>query len=198
MKLFLVKNFYSIIMIFFVGFMTLPFPTSPIQISWITFGTVNIPATLIAFKVLLPKYMKQFRRDVLEYVLVCGTISAVNLSLLYAITYYGSNLNMEAARSAVTLFIAFLGTLIFWNIMGVELSEPRTLIEHWRVTLTGLALCAVTMIAPFMLPDLFKFVPPTPLGWALIISIFLLTVVMVHTFTRNRYLIGQVWELVKP
>lgn len=198
MKLFLVKNFYNIVMIFFVGFMTLPFPTSPIQISWITFGTVNIPATLIAFKVIRPKTMKKFRRDVLEYVLICGTICAVNLSLLYAITYYGSNQNTDAARSVVTLFIAFLGTLIFWNIMGVEIFEPRTLVQHWRVTLTGLVLFVLTILAPFILPDWFAFVPPAPLVWALMIAVFALTAVMVHTFTRNRHLIEQAWELLKP
>jgi cation-transporting ATPase E len=198
MKLFLVKNFYNIVMIFFVGFMTLPFPTSPIQISWITFGTVNIPATLIAFKIIRPKFMKTFRRDVLEYVLICGTISAVNLSLLYAVAYYGSGQNTDAARSVVTLFIAFLGTLIFWNIMGIDIFEPRTFIQRWRVTLTGLVLCVLTMLAPFILPDLFRFVPPEPLIWALMIAVFALTVVMVHTFTRNRHLIERVWELLKP
>ncbi len=134
----------------------------------------------------------------LEYVLICGTICAVNLSLLYAITYYATNQNTDAARSVVTLFIAFLGTLIFWNIMGVEIFEPRTLFQHWRVTLTGLVLFVLTILAPFILPDLFKFVPPAPLVWVLMIAVFALTAVMVHVFTRYRHLIGQVWELLKP
>ncbi|MBZ0289559.1 MAG: HAD-IC family P-type ATPase, partial [Anaerolineae bacterium] len=78
-KLFLVKNFYNIVLIFFVGFMTLPFPTSPIQFSWITFGTVNIPATLIAFKIIRPAFMAKFRRDVIDYVIIGGTVGAVML-----------------------------------------------------------------------------------------------------------------------
>jgi cation-transporting P-type ATPase E len=49
-KLFLAKNFYTIVLIFFVGFMALPFPTSPAQISWITLGTVNIPPKLAGLR----------------------------------------------------------------------------------------------------------------------------------------------------
>ncbi|MEZ4671293.1 MAG: HAD-IC family P-type ATPase [Anaerolineae bacterium] len=194
-KLFLVKNFYNIVLIFFIGFMTLPFPTSPIQISWITFGTVNIPATLIAFKLIRPQYMARFRRDVLEYVTICGTISAVNLAIMYAAVYYGTNQSTEAARSAVTLFIAFLGTLIFWNVCGVELLEPRSLIREWRITLLGLVLTIITMVVPFLFQEAFAFVILPPLVWALMIAIFLLTAVMVYVFTRNRHLIIQFWKL---
>ena len=197
-KLFLVKNFYNIVLIFFIGFMGLPFPTSPIQISWITFGTVNIPATLIAFKIIRPKFLAEFRRDVLEYVITCGTISAVNLAVMYAVVYYATDMNVFAARSAVTLFIAFLGTMIFWHICGIELMEPRTLLQNSRITLLGIALTGITMLAPFLLPQWFDFIPPTPLIWVLMISIFLFTVVTVHVVTRSRYLILQFWEVFKP
>ncbi len=197
-KLFLTKNFYNIVMILFVGFMTLPFPTSPIQISWITFGTVNIPATLIAFKLLRPKYMEQFRRDVLEYVIIAGTVGATTLSLLYAIVYLLDGKDLFAARSAVTLFIALYGTLIFWNIQGIEIMEPRTLIKEWRITLLGVALTGLTMVVPYFLPKTFQFVGPSPTIWMLILTIFLLTAVLVHIITRNRHLINQLWELLKP
>ncbi len=197
-KIFLVKNFYNIALIFFVGFMTLPFPTSPIQISWITFGTVNIPATLIALKIIRPKYMKQFRRDVLEYILICGVISAVNLALMYTAVYYGTGQNMEAARSAVTMFIALLGTLIFWNLLGIEIFEPRTLLREPRMVLLGLGLTFVTMLVPFIFPEAFRFIPPDGITWVLMIAIFFLTAAMVWTFTRHRYIIEKFWELFKP
>ena len=50
MKMFLVRNFYGIAFFVFIAFMALPFPITPVQISWATFGTVNLPATLIAFR----------------------------------------------------------------------------------------------------------------------------------------------------
>ncbi len=197
-KLFLVKNFYNIVLIFFVGFMTLPFPTSPIQISWITFGTVNIPATLIAFKIIRPAFMKQFRRDVLDYVLIAGTIGAVHLAVLYAVAYFGSGQNVHVARSVVTMFIGLLGTLIFWNVHGVELFEPQTVRTHWQVVVLGLVLAFLTLLVPFLVPEPFAFVAPSPMMWVLMLSVFGLTAVMTHTFTHNRHLVNQLWELFKP
>jgi cation-transporting ATPase E len=197
-KLFIVKNFYNIVLIFFIGFMTLPFPTTPIQISWITFGTVNIPATLIAFKLIRPTFMAQFRRDVMDYVLIAGTAGAVMLALLYAIAYFATGRDTFAARSAVTVFIAFYGTLIFWNVHSVDVLEPRSFVRHWRITLLGVALTVLTILVPFLLPELFVFVPPAPMIWVAIISIFLLNAVMVSLLMRNRHLINQLWMLFNP
>ena len=197
-KLFLAKNFYTIVLIFFVGFMALPFPTSPAQISWVTLGTVNIPATLIAFKILRPKHMHKFRRDVLEYVITSGLMGAVIMALMYVVAYYGSDKNVFVARSAITMFIALFGTLIFWNVSGIELFEPRTLLEHRRIVLLGIVLTALTMLVPFIVPQFFAFIPPTPLMWALIISTFMLNATLLHVFTRNRNLIEQLWELFQP
>ena len=47
--------------------------------------TVNIPATLIAFKLIRPTFMAKFRRDVMDYVLTAGTVGAVTLALLYVV-----------------------------------------------------------------------------------------------------------------
>lgn len=197
-KLFLAKNFYTIVLIFFIGFMTLPFPTSPVQISWVTLGTVNIPATLIAFKIIRPKYMAKFRQDVLEYVITAGTIGAVVMALMYVVVYYGAYGSVHAARSAITMFIAMFGTLIFWNVCGIELFEPSTYAPRWRIILLGTILTVLTMLAPFILPEFFAFIPPTPLVWALIFSCFALTTGLLHVFTRNRNVIEQLWELFKP
>ncbi len=197
-KLFLTKNFYNIVLIFFIGFMMLPFPTTPIQISWITFGTVNIPATLLAFKIIRPSFMAQFRRDVLDYVLVAGTIGAVILALLYVVVYFETGRDLLAARSAVTLYIALYGTLIFWNIHAVEIFEPHSLLRHWRITLFGLICTVLTMIVPFFMPATFQFIPPTIGVWAAIISTFLLTAALTYVFMRYRHVINQLWVIVKP
>ncbi len=197
-KLFLAKNFYNIALIFFIGFMTLPFPTTPVQISWITFGTVNIPATLIAIGWIRPGYMAKFRKDVLDYVFTAGITGAAMLALLYVVSYFATEENTFAARSAVTLFIAIYGTLIFWNIHEVELFWPRTMLKHWRVTLFGLVLLALTMAVPFLVPQFFDFVPPTPALWLLIGTIFLLTAIIQHFAMENRHLINKMWALLKP
>jgi hypothetical protein len=142
--------------------------------------------------------MAKFRRDVLEYVITSGMIGAVVMALMYVVAYYGTDKNVNAARSALTIFITLFGTLIFWNVSGVEVFEPRTLIEHWRIVLLGIVLTVLTMIVPFLLSDFFAFVSPTPLVWALVISTFLLTATLLHVFTRNRNIIEQLWELFQP
>ncbi len=197
-KLFLTKNLYNILLIFFAGFMMLPFPTSPVQMSWITFGTVNIPATLIAFQLIRPTFMKEFRRDVLDYVITAGVVGSVNLALLFVVAYFASGNNLYAGRSAVTLFIALYGTLIFWNTHSVELFDPRTWVRHWRITLIGFVLTFLTMLAPFVLPTWFEFVPPSPLIWVLIVAIFLLTAAILAVVMRYRHLINQLWLLLRP
>jgi cation-transporting P-type ATPase E len=197
-KLFLAKNFYNILLFIFVGFMMLPFPISPTQISWITFGTVNIPATLIAFEILRPAHMQRFRRDVFDYVMISGLIGGVVMALLYAVAYFSGDLN--SARSAITVFIALYGTLIFWNVHGVDLLQPRTLFLHGRVTVLGIGLAAFTMAGPYLYPDpdLFRFVSPTPQLWALIVALFLIATLVVGIVMRHRRLVNQLWLLFAP
>ena len=72
MKMFLVRNFYNIAFFVFIAFMALPFPITPVQISWATFGTVNLPATFIAFGWLRPQFIARFRRDVMDYIFTMG------------------------------------------------------------------------------------------------------------------------------
>jgi uncharacterized protein YqhQ len=78
------------------------------------------------------------------------------------------------------------------------LFEPRTWTQRWRITLTGFILAFLTMLAPFLLPDLFEFVAPTPLIWGLMVAMFFLTALLVYVFARNRHLVQQLWEVLKP
>jgi cation-transporting ATPase E len=197
-KLFLAKNFYSIALIFFIGFMLLPFPTTPVQISWITFGTVNIPATLIAFKILRPSYMKQFRRDVMDYVLIAGMSGAVMLAVLFVIAYFGTQNDFFAARSAVTMYIALYGILIFWHIHEIDILDTRSLLRGWKLVVLGVILTALTMIVPFIIPEPFQFVPPTPMIWVAIVATFLITAILVTTQVRSRHLTKQLWQIFDP
>lgn len=204
-KLFLVKNLYSVLFFVFAGFMAMPFPINPIQISWVTFGVINIPATLIAFRIMKPAYMHRFREDVLDYVINGGAIGAVGLALLYAIVFMTTRYNTVAARSAVTLYLVFYGVLVLWHTEGIELLRPRTISAHKLIFALGLVLGAATIIVPyvlpFVLPDLaatFVFSPPDLLHWLLIIGIFGLSVVALEMASRTKAFTRRVWLLAKP
>src|SRR5215211_7576074 len=108
-KIFLVKNFYSLLFFLFAGLMFMPFPLNPIHISWATFGVINVPATLIAFRILKPSYMEKFRHDVLDYVVTAGFIGAAAMAFVYAYAYLSSGGNLPQARSTIIMFISLFG-----------------------------------------------------------------------------------------
>lgn len=200
-KLFLVKNLYSLLFFFFVAFMTLPFPISPVQISWITFGVINIPATMVAFRLLRPTYMRRFRHDVLDYVLTGGVISAAAGALVFAVTYLDTR-NQDMARSAVTIYYALFGVLVLWNVHGIEVTRPATWLTRWRVLGLGLGLGTFTIAVPYFLPNLwtyaaevFRFVPPDAAHLTLVAASFGVTIVLFEIAMRARSLVNQVWLL---
>ncbi len=204
MKMFLVRNFYTIALFVFVPFMALPFPITPVQISWATFGTVNLPATLIALGWLRPQYMARFRRDVMDYIFTMGFIGAVCLTLLYLMAYFGSGGDLGMTRSAITILVALYGMLITWHIQGIDFYQPKSFLKHWRILLLSSLLTALTIIGMYLSPALFEFDPPTwdgGTGTLLIIAItalFLLTMVLISHGLKYRYLLNRFWDLLAP
>ena len=182
----------------YIGFMNLPFAITPIQINWITFGTVNVVATLVAFKIMRPAYMARFRDDVLDYVLTGAFIGSAVMALLYAVVYFAMGLDTNAARSALSIFATFFGILIFWNTFGIDILEPRTFIEQRVVTLIGLFFIVLVILGFYILPGMFEFVPPTPGVIALIASLLALTMLLFSWNMRHRYLLNRIWSLVSP
>jgi cation-transporting ATPase E len=204
-KLFLVKNFYSLLFFIFAGFMAMPFPINPIQISWITFGIINVPATLIAFRVLKPAYMQRFRADVLDYVITAGFIGAVAMSILYAAIYIGAGHHMELARSAITLFLTLFGLQVLLNTQGIEWTRPSTIAANKGIFALGIVLTVVTLIVPYILPYVlpgmarsFRFVPPTPPMLLLIAGLFLLSALLIEIAARTKAIVSRIWALAAP
>lgn len=197
-KIFLVKNLYSMFFFVFAGFMAMPFPINPIQISWLTFGVINLPATLIAFRILKPEYMSQFRRDVLDYVVTCGFIGAASMSLVYAIAYLNNESGLREARSTMMLYLTLWGMLVFWNTHGVNSFRPRSLREHPRVFLLGLGLAVLTIAAGYLFPDILDFVAPSSVEWAAVILIFLIAMTLLHATMQTRWFANRIWKLTAP
>ena len=204
MKMFLVRNFFMVAFFVFIAFMALPFPITPVQISWATFGTVNLPATFIAFGWLRPKFMAQFRRDVLDYIFTMGFIGAVVMSLLYLIVWFGSGGDLRMTRSSITIMVALYGMLITWHIQGIDFYQPDTLRQHWRIALLSSVLTALTIIAMYLDPYLFEFNPPRwdgangSLMIVAIAALFLLTMVLLSHGLKYRYLLLRFWDLLAP
>ena len=204
MKMFLVRNFFNIAFFIFIAFMALPFPITPVQISWATFGTVNLPATLIAFGWLRPQFMSRFRRDVMDYIFTMGFIGGVMLTLLYLITWFGSGGDLLMTRSSITIMVALYGMLITWWIQGINLYQPRSFLQHWRILLLSSLLTALTILLMYAYPELFEFAPPVWDGGdgslliVAIAAVFLLTMALLAHGMKYRYLLNRLWDLLSP
>lgn len=199
MKLFLVKNVYNVLLFIFVAFMSLPFPITPVQISWSTFGTVNMPATLVAVAILRPSFMRRFREDVLEFIVTGGFIGAVTLAFLYAYVYFYEGRDVVAARTAVTLFVTLYGAWLVCVVMGMDFYRPHTIWERRRLLLIMIGFTFMTIFAMYAIPSLFEFKIMT---WerdnGVIVSIallFVLSIVLLAHGEKYRYLVRRLWHL---
>lgn len=197
-KLFLVKTFYNVLLFIYAGFMSLPFPITPIQINWITFGTVNIAATLLAFKILRPARMKKFRRDVLDFIITGAVIGATLIALLYVVVYFATGGDSAAARSALSIFVTLFGIAIFWQVFGIDIFTPRTFLEKRGIFAMGVVLMLVTLLGFYIAPGLFEFVRPNLLTTALIVALFELTMMVFGWAMKDRRLINNLWTLFSP
>ncbi|MCY3906308.1 MAG: HAD-IC family P-type ATPase [Anaerolineaceae bacterium] len=194
-RMFLTKTFYNVLLFVFVGFMALPFAITPVQINWVTFGTVNVIATLVAIKWLRPAFMANFRDDVFDYVVSGAFIGSVMMTLLYAATYFATGRDAAAARSALAIFATFFGILIFWNTFGIDFARPRTLWRQRAATVIGLAFTLLVILGFYAQPELFEFVRPDAGIIALITSILLLTIALLSLAMRQRGLLHRLWLL---
>ena len=196
MKLFLAKTVYSVLGFFFVLMMSLPFPITPVQISWVTFGIVNIPATLIIFRLNMPTPIRNYQRDLIDFVIAFGFLGAAGMALVYAVAHLSQPveaLRFAQASSATAILFSLYGVIVFWNVHGLD----PFLRKSWRgrggIALLGLALAALTIAAFYLLPGLLEFSSPPPLMLALIALVSLLVSILSSITLRNRHLIERLW-----
>ena len=135
-KLYLAKNFVTIFAILFAGFVGLPFPGEPRQISWVASISVGVPCTLLAFGLLTPSYTRSFLGGVLGYSLLSGAIG----SIVVVIAYIASNYILYEPQQARTVF-AFANLHyamhVFWDAHGVSVFSLSSMRKHPRETLAA-------------------------------------------------------------
>jgi cation-transporting ATPase E len=195
-KMFLTKNFYNTLLFICVGFMAMPFPISPVQISWSSFGTVNMPATLMALGILRPQKITEFRRDVLDYIVTAGVIGAAGMAFMYlcVLSYVQDE---DQARGAITVAFLLYGLMIVWNVHGIDVLRPRTFLQFPLVAVFSTGLTAIVTIAASIFPETFDFYWPPAEALVLVVAIQLLCMTMVSFAMRRRGFINGVWQMVE-
>ena len=196
MKLFLVKTCYSVLGFFFVMLMSLPFPLTPVQISWVTFGVVNIPATLIAFRILIPAAIHNYRRDLLDFAFTFGFLGAVGMALVYAAAYLSpaeTAQQFPEASSAAAILISLFGMLAFWHVHGLDPFARASWRGRAGLFLLGIALAIFTIAAFYIAPETLEFAPPPLPILALIALTFTLVAALTSLGLRSRHMTDRLW-----
>lgn len=196
-KMFLTKNVYNTFLFIFIYFMGLPFPITPIQISWAAFGTVNIPGGLFAIGLIRPERTRSFRRDTLDYIITAGLVGAVGMALMYLTAYTYTEKDIAVSQSVTTIYFILYSLMIFLFVCGIDIANPRTYLRYPLATAITLVLTSGAVIAATILPDVFEFNwPPAELVFLEFIM-FVLCALIVSVGMRKRGLLYQFYNLVE-
>ncbi len=192
-KLFLAKNFYNTLLFVFVLVMALPFPVTAIQISWSGFGPINMPGGFMALGLLRPQFIKSFRRDVLDYVIISGFFGAGGMALMFLVAFW--SFDLKQAQYAMTLFMTLYSLNISLNVCGIDMWNPSTYRLYPIGTFVILAFTFGTMAVAMLVPQIFQFyLPPIEL-MVLVISLFMLVTILTKRTMRQRLLLHQIYTL---
>ena len=172
-KLYLAKNVVTIFAILFVGFVGLPFPGEPRQISWVASITVGVPCTLLAFGLLKPAYTRGFLGSVLGYSVLAGAIGSVVIVMVYIASHYISG-DPQQTRTVFAFANLHYAIHVFWDAHDVSVFSPISMRKHPRELLAGILLLAVGFVGPVIVPGLFTSRAPSSTEWLLIVVLPLL------------------------
>ncbi len=118
------------------------------------------------------------------------------MALFYAIVYLTYQRDLLLARSSIMLFMMFYGILVFLNTHGVDLFRISTVRDHRGYALLGLGLTVLTVAGPYVAPQIFRFVPLSPVLWLFLVASFLITAVALNLALRNRQFFRALGELL--
>ena len=200
-KLYLAKNVLTIVAILFAGFVSLPFPADPRQISWITSVTVGFPCLALAFGWIRPNYTRGFSRGVLGYSAGVGLIGAVVCAAAFILSAQLGD-HIRVSRTIFALTNLHYAVHVMWDTLGVNVFSVASLARRKREFAAGVAMLVVGFGLPFALlvpgsgqpaPDataflnIFNVALLTPAQWAMIVALPLAGVVAMRQLLYGSY-----------
>lgn len=200
-KMFLIRGSYHIAYFVFITFLAMPFPITPIQISWVTFGSLNMPAMIMTMGIIRPKFIKNFRHDVLDQIMVSGFVGSIMVVIVYVTAYLGSGRQTNIARSIVTFFIMLFNMYNILVVLGFDFYDFSTYKKLGRSVLILLGLATFTSWTLYSFTALFEFTPVSifshPWLFGQVVACFLLSIVLVATLLKYRYMTNRIWALLE-
>lgn len=188
-KLYLTKNIMAILAITFVGFVQLPFPIEPRQMTMLTLAVVGMPTIFIALGLLKVKRVNDFISDVVAYSFLTGTIGAIAMTLGYVLSYfYGmglasvnggplidpevfKELGKAEAQTVATFVGMFYCLFIYLDNCNMSIWKLSTLSRNLLASVMGLGMVLLSVVVMLLFPELFQVTTPDKKGW--ILTLFL-------------------------
>lgn len=187
--IYLTKNIMVILTISFTGFVQLPFPIEPRQMTILTMAVVALPTVWIAFGWLQTRRIENFLRDVLGFSCLAGLFGAIAMTIGYVFSYYLSGwallkvpyssamLNSETfqdiARGQAQCVSTLIGTVfclfVFWSIADISIWKMRTFFNNVKATVLGLVAIVLGIALMLLFPNFFQIEVPDQFGWSMII-----------------------------
>ncbi|GAB5492335.1 MAG: HAD-IC family P-type ATPase [Phototrophicaceae bacterium] len=200
-KMFLIRGGYHVAYFIFITFLGLPFPITPIQISWVTFGSLNMPAMLMTIPIIRPQVIKNYRRDVVDYIIVSGFVGSFMTTIIYVTVFFGTGRDTDVARTMVTFFVMLFNMYNVLIVMGLDIYDPSTYRKLRRAILVLTGLAIFTVVTFYTMPDLFEFTSVNifekPELFLIVFACFLLGTVLVASLLRHRYMLNRIWALLE-
>ncbi|MEO1286361.1 MAG: HAD-IC family P-type ATPase, partial [Chloroflexota bacterium] len=200
-KMFLIRGAYHIAFFVFALMIALPFPITPIQISWVTFSSLNMPALLMTIPLIRPELIKNYRRDVVDYITTVAFVGSIMTILVYITAYFGSNRDTDIARTMVTFFVMFFNMHNVLLTLGWKFYDLSTYRQFRRAIAVLIGFAIFTTVTMYMMPNLFEFTPVSlfdyPLLYAQLVACLLLGIVLVASLLKNRYMQNRIWAYIE-
>ncbi|PZU92322.1 MAG: ATPase P [Pseudanabaena sp.] len=187
--IYLTKNIMVILTISFAGFVQLPFPVEPRQMTVLTMAMVALPTVWIAFGWLKPKRLENFLRDVLGYSCLAGIFGAIAMTIGYVFSYYISGWALlkvpngsvmidsltfqDIARGQAQCVSTIIGTIfclfVFWTLTNISIWKPKTFLKNQTAAVLGTVSLLLAIWMMLMFPTFFQVERPDQFGWTMII-----------------------------
>ncbi len=147
-KINLVKVLYLTLLFVLVGYAGLPWPADLLQTTWLSLITLTIPAMLIIFRLLPIPQARNATGEVVQYILLWGAAAAVAVIAADIVVLLAWKDSVAMARTVVIAFAGLYNSLVLWDIYGVSLFSPRSLLRHPWPAAAGIALGLVAALIP--------------------------------------------------
>jgi len=215
-KLYLTKNIMAILAITFVGFVQLPFPIEPRQMTMLTLAVVGLPTILIALGFLKVKRVNDFISDVVAYSFLTGTIGAIAMTLGYVLSYfYGmalmpadgiplidpevfKELGREEAQTVATFIGMFYCLFIFLDNCSMSIWKLSSLSKNLLASITGIGMVLLSVVMMLLFPDLFQVTTPDKKGWVLVLFLPLSAHYLMRMLYASQFLRSMERDLTQP